>query len=303
MIMKKYIFLKLILLTFIATQIYAQNDGAGNTGLAFLKLGVGARSIAMGEAFSSVTDDATAFIYNPARLNSGMKGNVSLMHNESVQDMKTDFIAAKFPISKKFSLGVGLFTTSITGIEIRNIPGAPVDKFDSRNLSAGISLGYKINRNLSFGVTGKYLFEKIYVDEASGLAFDIGTNYAKGNYSLAVVVSNLGSVDELKNQSSKLPTSVRIGGSYRISRDKFNFILGLDGFKVFDGGSFHINAGGEAGYKDFVFLRLGYQTEYENKGLTTGIGFKYKSISIDYAFVPYKSEFGSSNTFSLGLNF
>lgn len=301
--MKKYIFLKLILLTFIATQLSAQNDGVGNTGLAFLKLGVGARSIAMGEAFSSVTDDATAFIYNPARLNSGMKSNVSLMHNESVQDMKTDFIAAKFTLSKKFSLGLGLFTTSITGIEIRNIPGAPVDKFDSRNLSAGISIGYKINRNLSVGVTGKYLFEKIYVDEASGLAFDFGTNYSKGNYSLAVVVSNLGSVDELKNQSSKLPTSVRIGGSYRISRDKFNFILGLDGFKVFDGGSFHINAGGEAGYKDFVFLRLGYQTEYENKGLTTGIGFKYKSISIDYAFVPYKSEFGSSNTFSLGLNF
>lgn len=301
--MKKYIFLKLLLISLFCNVLYAQNDGAGNTGLAFLKLGAGARSIAMGEAFSSVTDDATAFIYNPARLSSGLKSNVSLMHNESVQDLKTDFIAAKFPLSEKFTLGVGLFTTSITGIEIRNIPGAPVDKFDSRNLSTGISLGYKINKNLSLGVTGKYVFEKIYVDEASGLAFDFGTNFSKDNYSLAVVLSNLGSVDELKNQSSKLPTSVRIGGSYRLSKDKFNFILGLDGFKVLDGGSFHINAGGEAGYKDFVFLRLGYQTEYDNKGLTTGIGFKYKSINIDYAFVPYNSEFGSSNTFSLGFNF
>ncbi|MBK7255107.1 MAG: hypothetical protein IPI04_14670 [Ignavibacteria bacterium] len=47
-------------------------------------------------------------------------------------------------------------------------------------------------------------------------------------------------------------------------------------------------------------MRLGYQTEYDNKGLTTGIGFKYKSINIDYAFVPYNSEFGSSNTFRWG---
>ncbi len=301
--MKKYFILKLILLSLIFSELNAQNDGAGNTGLAFLKLGAGARSISMGEAFSSVTDDATAFIYNPSRLTVGDKINVSLMHNESVQDLKTEFIAAKFPLGKKFYMGLGLFTTSITDIEIRNIPGAAIDKFDSRNMSTGISFGYKINKNLSIGVTGKYIFEKIYVDEASGLAFDFGSNYSKGNFSLAVVVSNLGSVDELKNQSSKLPASMRLGGSYRFSKDKFNFILGLDGFKVLNGGSFHVNAGGEAGYKDFVFLRLGYQTEYENKGLTTGIGFKYKSINIDYAFVPYSSEFGSSNTFSLGFNF
>ena len=69
--MKKYIFLKLLFISLFCNVLHAQNDGAGNTGLAFLKLGAGARSIAMGEAFSSVTDDATAFIYNPARLSSG----------------------------------------------------------------------------------------------------------------------------------------------------------------------------------------------------------------------------------------
>jgi hypothetical protein len=127
-----------------------------------------------------------------------------------------------------------------------------VDNFDSRNLSTGISLGYKINKNLSVGVTGKYVFEKIYVDEAAGLAFDFGTNFSKDNYSFAVVLSNLGSVDELKNQSSKLPTSVRIGGSYRLSKDKFNFILGLDGFKVLDG-KLSYKCRRRSGYKDFVF--------------------------------------------------
>lgn len=299
---KKFI-IKIFFLTFVCSTAFAQNDGAGNSGLAFLKLGVGARSIAMGEAFSSLTDDATAFFYNPARLNFGVKSNISLMHNESVQDLKSDYIAVKFPLGEKLSLGIGLITTAITGIEIRNIPGAALEKFDSRNLATGLSLGYKVNPNLSVGITGKFLFEKIYVDEASGLGFDFGTNYTKDNYSLAFVVANLGSVNELKNQSSKLPTSVRFGASYKFSKDKFNFMIGADGFKVLDGGKFHIHGGGEAGYKDFVFLRLGYQTEYENKGLSTGIGFKYKSINVDYAFVPYKNEFGSSNTFSLGINF
>ena len=297
----------ILIIIFLSSAIYtngiAQNDGSGNTGLAFLKFGVGARAIAMGEAYSSVAEDATAFIYNPARLNFGVKSNVALMHNQSVQDLKTDFVAVKFPLGQKLAMGIGLFTTSINGIEIRNIPGASVDKFDARNLVTGVSFGYKINPNLSVGVTGKFLFEKIYVDEASGYGFDFGTNYTKDNYSLALVVSNVGSINKLRNESSKLPTLVRFGGSYKFGMDKFGFNIGVDGLKVLDGGKFHVNAGGEAGYKNFVFLRLGYQTDYYNKGLSTGIGFKYKSVNIDYAFVPFKREFGSSNSFSLGINF
>lgn len=299
----KNLFLSLIIVSVFNSYLFAQNDGTGSTGLAFLKFGAGARSIAMGEAFSSISDDATAFIYNPARLNKGIKSNLAIMHNESAQDLKTDFIAVKFPISNKISLGIGFFTSAVTDIEIRNIPGASIDKFDSRNLSTGVSMGYLLNPDLSLGLTGKFLYEKIYVDEASGIAFDMGLNYSKKNYSFAFVVSNLGSLNELKNQSTKLPASVRFGGSYLFSKDKFSFIFGLDGFKVLNGGRFHVNTGGEAGYKDFLFLRLGYQTEFENKGFTTGIGFKYKTISLDYAFVPYKTEFGTSNTISLGINF
>lgn len=295
--------IKIFLFIIICSDAFPQNDGAGNTGLSFLKLGVGARSIAMGEAYSSISEDATAYIYNPARLNFGVKSNLTLMHNASVENLNTDFVAVKFPLGEKLALGIGFFTTSINDIEIRNIPGAPIDKFDSRNLSTGVSLGYRLNPNLSIGVTGKLIYEKIYVDEASGLSFDFGTNYAIDNYSLAFVVSNLGSVNELKNQSSKLPASVRVGGSYIFSSDKFQFTLGVDGFKVLDGGNFHVHGGGEAGYKDFVFLRLGYQTNYENKGLSTGIGFKYKALDVDYAFIPHKNEFGTSNTFSLGINF
>lgn len=295
--------IKIILFVFFSSGLYAQNDGSGNTGMAFLKLGVGARAIAMGEAYSSIAEDATAYIYNPARLNFGVSSNVSLMHNISVQDLNTDYIASKFYVSDKVTLAIGFYTTSINNIEIRNIPGAAIDNFDSRNLSTGISLGYLINPNISIGVTGKFLFEKIYVDEASGLGFDFGTNYSKNNFSFAFVISNLGSMNELKLQSSKLPTSVRFGGSYKYSKNKLGLTFGLDGYKVLDGGKFHVLAGGEAGFNEFVFLRLGYQTSYDSRGFSTGIGFKYKTLTIDYAFVPYTNGFGTSNAFSLGINF
>jgi len=283
--------------------INAQNDGAGSTGLSFLKFGVSARAIAMGEAYSSITDDATAMFYNPARLCFGTKVNLSLMHNELVQDVNTDFFAVKFPVSDRVAIGVGLVTTAINNIEIRTIPGAAENTFDARNMATGVSLGYKLNQNLSIGFTGKFLYEKVYVDEASGIGFDLGTNYSKDKYSIAFAISNLGSVNELKYQSSKLPALVRFGASYKTKYNKFDFTLGADGFQILSGGTFHFLTGGEAGYKEFVFLRAGYQTGYDNRGFSTGIGFKYKAVAVDYAFVPYQNDFGNSNTFSLGLNF
>ncbi len=281
---------------------HAQNDGSANTGLAFLKLGVGARALAMGDAYSSVTEDGTAVIYNPARLNSGNNNNVTLMYNSAMKDLTNNFIGAKF-VYNKLGIGIGLLKTSVEGIEIRNIPGAPIDKFDAQNLSLNVSLCYEIYNNLSFGITSKMLYEKIYIDEASGYAFDIGTNYKKDNVSFSFVLSNLGSMNELKETSSKLPTSIRFGGAYNFFKSNLNFVFALEGYKVLDGGKLHINSGAEVCYKDILFIRAGYQTAYENKGLTTGVGLKYKGILLDYAFIPYSDSFGTSNTISLGFNF
>ena len=52
-----------------------------------------------------------------------------------------------------------------------------------------------------------------------------------------------------------------------------------------------------------IFARGGYQTKYENKSLSAGVGFKYNQFTIDYAFIPYSDSFGTGNTFSIGFNF
>lgn len=291
----------ILFLCFISSA-FAQNDGAANTGLAFLKLGIGARSIAMGEAFSSLADDGSAYIYNPARMNASENGNVTAMFNKTMLDMTTNYVGAKFRI-KKFGIGIGLLKTTVSDIEVRNTPGAPLEKFNADNFSGGISLSYEVYKNLALGITGKLLYEKIYIDEASGFGMDIGANYIFDNFSFAAVVSNIGSVNALKNAETKLPTSLRFGGSYVYKKDNFSITGALDGYKVLDGGSFHGHFGAEGGYKDFIFLRAGYMTGYENKGFTAGLGFRYKSLYLDYAFQPYSTGFGSGNSISLGYNF
>ncbi|MBI5404441.1 MAG: PorV/PorQ family protein [Ignavibacteriae bacterium] len=298
--MRKYFLTALVLL--FTANAFSQNDGSANTGLSFLKLGAGARSMAMGDAYSSVCNDGTAFIYNPARLNAGPDNNVTLMYNSAMQDLTNNYIGAKVRYSK-LGIGFGLLKTSVSDIEVRTIPGALIDKFDAQNLAMGISLSYEIYKNLSFGITSKLIYEKIYIEEASGVGFDFGTNYSRDNYSLSFVLSNLGSINELKDASTKLPSSVRFGGAYNIKKNNLDIILALEGYKVLDGGKLHINSGAEIGYKDLLYVRLGYQTAYENKGFTSGIGLKYKGILLDYAFIPYSDSFGASNTISLGFNF
>jgi len=298
----KAIYLIILFITvIISVPSYSQNDGSANTGLSFLKSGTGARSVAMGEAYSSISDDAISILYNPALTNSG-NSNVSISHNISMLDFKSTFVGTKFLFSN-FGIGIGLLRAGVDDIEVRTVPGAPLEKFNSQNLSLNVSAAYQIYQNFSVGLTSKLIYEKIYIDEASGRGFDIGTAYTKANLALTFAVSNIGSMNALKDVSTKLPTGVRFGGGYFYPANDLKFVFAIEGFKVLDGGKFHIHTGAEAGYKDFIFLRAGYQTNYENKGLSAGIGFKYKGLNIDYAFIPYSNSFGTGNTFSIGYNF
>jgi hypothetical protein len=112
-------------------------------------------------------------------------------------------------------------------------------------------------------------------------------------------------MSELKSQATKLPSAIRLGGSYNfyLVGISSKLTVGVDGYKVLDGGKFHANTGAELLYKDFLALRVGYQSGYENKSITTGIGLKYKAFALDYAFVPYKFSQGSSHTITIGTNF
>lgn len=298
------IFYFLASITLLSAGIFAQNDGAGNTGLSFLKLGVTSRSISLGDAVVSSSNDASATHYNPAALFNGRKVNVLFMHNSNIIGIRTEYLAAKVTLSK-LALGLSLNNTSVNDIEIREIPGQLEGTFNAQNFAMGLSGAYKINDKLSIGITAKFLFEKIYVDNSSGYAFDFGGLYSDKNFSVGAALANFGKMNALRSYSTKLPASVRIGGSYLLGFKKISSSLriAVDGYKVLDGGKFHANTGAEFLYKDFLAIRAGYQSGYDDRSLTTGIGLKYKAFNLDYAFIPYKYSLGSSHTFTLGTSF
>ena len=107
----------LLILVFSFGSVFAQNDGAGNTGLSFLKLGVSSRAVSLGEAVVSNSYDASATHYNPAALFLGSDVNAIFMHNEQILGVRTEYLAAKIKLGK-VALGLGMNNTSVSDIEV-----------------------------------------------------------------------------------------------------------------------------------------------------------------------------------------
>jgi hypothetical protein len=227
------------------------------------------------------------------------------MHKEWIQDVKTDFLSISTSLNN-FSFGVSVNITSVNDIPLRKVSGPPLGTFDARNAAFGISGAYKIDQSLSFGMTAKYLYEKILVDEATGYAVDLGGFYqTPWDVQLALVVNNLGSMNALDKEASMLPTSIRAGGAYQLGIKSMNgnvtFATDVVSFTLEN--KSHMHFGTEFDYRNLIAVRFGYQTGYDAKSFSTGIGIHYGMLQLDYAFVPFKSDLGSTHTISLGFEF
>ncbi len=288
----------------ISSTVFAQS--AGNTGLSFLKFGFGARNIAMGDAGASASNDLSALYYNPARLTLFELNEVMFMHSEWIQDVTSEEFGIKWDM---FGLpwAIGLNYTSVSDIEIRTRPGDPDSKFNANYFFGSLSTGFYVWEELSFGTTIKYLYEGLLSDEANGWGFDFGLNYnlpVKG-LTVSTVIKNLGSLNALRNEETQLPTDFRFGSAYNfdVESAKLDFVAVAELQSYLDTDDIHFNLGGDIIYDELLALRVGYQSGYEAKGFTAGLGLMWGNLRFDYAYMPFSLGLGNANLFSLQFRF
>jgi len=293
-----------ILIIFVVPLTLAQS--AGSSGLSFLKFGFGARNIAMGDAGASASNDLSALFYNPARLNSVEMNEVMFMHNEWIQDVRSEVGGIKWNM---FSLpwAVGFNVTSVDDIEVREIPGEPVSTFNANYFFMSLSSGFTVINDLDFGASIKYLYEGLLNNQASGIGFDFGLNYKTpvNGLTASTVIKNIGSMNALRNEETKLPADFRLGSSYQfdVESAKLDIITAAEFQKYLDADDIHFNLGGDIVYDQLLALRAGYQTGYESRGFTAGLGIMWGGLRFDYAFMPFSLGLGNANLFSLQFKF
>ena len=301
--------MKKILLALAIFLVFYSNVSAqgGLDGLTFLKLGVGGRSLGMGEAYSAIANDPAATYYNPAAMSLSKSSQILLMHKSWFQDVNTEYFAAQTPW-ENFAFGISINSTSVDNIEIRTAPGPAEGTFTSRNASVGLSASYSFDSSFAVGATLNYLYEKILINDASGLGFNIGAIYqGPEDIRLAVAVNNLGSMSALREDATKLPTSIKVGAARTMPVTSIGpastATAAVDIVDYTVEKKAHVQIGGEINYEQTFAARLGYLTGYDSRSFTAGVGVYYGLVNLDYAYASFQYDLGTTHTFSLGFKF
>ena len=281
-------------------------DNPANSGLSFLKLGAGSRAVGMGEAYVALANDASATYWNPAGLANLSSTELLFTHNRWLQDITNEFAAVGFRV-KKNAFGISFMSNTIGGIERRVKASAePLDVLTAHDIMFGLSYARELGESLRLGTTVKYLYQKIYVESATGFAVDFGLQYATPLQGLktGLVVQNFGVMSKLYEESTRLPQTIRVGLAYQLPVQILSgeLLLATDWMKILDSAS-HLNFGFEYNFIKYFALRFGYQTGFEDKGIHGGFGVGFNRYRLDYAFVPFSSDLGNSHRISFGIEF
>ena len=297
----------LLILVVLLGKVSVAASNAGRTAADFLLIGVDARAAGMGGAYSAVSDGVSAAYWNPAGLTSLKGGEVILGHFSLYQDINMEHGSLAWQLSDRVTMAASVSYLGYGTIDGRDINGLSIGEISAYDFCGGISAGYAISPEISVGLTGKFINQKLDDLNGSTFAFDIGSRYQHEKFSVAVVLSNLGPDQKFESVSEPLPSVGRLGIAVRPM--KADLLASIEFEKRFHGGSV-VRQGFEFGFSDQYFIRGGYNyyANQDNRsfgsGLFLGAGVRFNRVQLDYAYTPtehYSSE--DLHRFSLILKF
>src|SRR5262249_29461535 len=135
---------------------------AGN----FLKIGVGARAVGMGEAFVAVANDPSTVYWNPAGVASIIRRELAVSHVEWPADISVEHLAYIVPVKKLGgSIGVhmGVVHTDIQQTT-SDQPFGTGKTLTYSDWDAGLTYGRRLTDRLLVGVGAKMVHEDFGTD-------------------------------------------------------------------------------------------------------------------------------------------
>ncbi len=281
----------------------------GDSAAAFLRIGVGARPAAMGEAYAGVDGDILSLYSNPAGLASLKTYQFSVTHAFWLDSTNYSNFAGGAPLFNGYmALGLsGLFYGEIDKYKSDGSEGdgsySPSDMAVSVSYARDDLIG-----DVSVGGTFKLVTSQIDSENATAVAVDIGAMKKIGDLNAGLSVQNIGTEMKYRNEGDPLPLIGRLGASYPFSLGSFN-MQGVAETNFSRDVPFKFNAGINADYPAgdmLVSLRLGLKSYAEGldawSHLATGMGLVYENIVFDYAFASFE-DLGMTHRVSLGYRF
>ncbi len=276
---------------------------SGSKSLTFLNIAPNARVAAMGEGFTALADDVSAVYWNPAGLGILKNTEVGINYNLYFEDMSY----INFQFAGVFDFGtIGLNVSSFNYGSIDNyINGNLMSSIKPSDMSVSLSYGFKMIRDLYFGITGKYISEKL-TDNYKGISIagDAGLLYCDflgiiKNLNFAVIAMNIGSGPKFDSEKNDLPMTLKGGFAYKLRFARsiaklkdINFTIDLIMPSDSDSG---IRYGTELWWYNLpgridAAVRFGIKAPQDlgfTSGITFGGGIRLFNVQIDYALVDF----------------
>ena len=325
----KYLTIFIMFLGILAGSTYAQlfptlgEQRAGISTAQFLKIGVGGRATAMGDAFVAVANDASALYWNPAGMAQMKKNQVIVAHNEWLVDISHEFLGATYRLSSNDVIGVSLTALHMDDMEVttETEPFGTGQYFSFGDVAISFSYARKMTEQFSFGATVRYMEETLAELKMRGVMVDFGTYYwtGLGSTRFAVTISNFGNElapdgdvvlfgdrEQSEWQSFSPPTMFRFGLAMEpYQNDQHRLTTSVQLNHPNDNGE-NVSLGAEYAWKEIFFARGGYKINVEGQGLTLGAGLhipiSHSDVTVDYAYADF-AELGSAHRFSLLFGF
>ncbi|MFH1566914.1 MAG: PorV/PorQ family protein [Gemmatimonadota bacterium] len=267
---------------------------AAPAGLTFLRLGSGARAMALGEAVTAL-EDGEAASYNPAALIG--RTRVGLTHGQWVQDIRHEYLTGAWGRGAG-AVGLSVQASLADGLERRVGPAAePLGAFGVYEWAAGAAWARPAGPRLRLGAAAKVLRQSVYAESATGLAADLGFLYdLSPGAVLGGAVRNLGAMSHLDREATDLPLQARAGAALRPGRQ----LLVTADAQWTRGAAASLHLGTEWAVDHRLVLRAGYQTA-DARDLSFGLGVAGRGWVLDYAFVPLSAGLGEGHRLALSF--
>jgi hypothetical protein len=321
-------------------QTFTQNvSKRGSTAAGFLEIGVGARAIGMGGAYTAVGADPSAIFWNVGGIGKATRPGFFFNHTQWLADTRFDYLGFVYPISGFGTIGVSLTSLSMNDMDVTTVeyPEGNGQKFGAGDYAFGLAYAINLTERFSIGLHPKVIYEYIWDMTAVGFAIDLGVHYVtpfKG-ITIGFAMTNFGPKINMSGENNRvlydydpnstgnndrvpallesdywsLPLNFTLGLQYQlINSEMHRVILALDAQHP-NNNYEKVNLGLEYMLAGNYALRVGYKSLFlsdSEESLTLGAGIRYPILGnvvlyADYAY----ADFGileRVHKFSLGID-
>lgn len=263
---------------------------AGDAGLLFLRFGMGTREAAMGGAGVASAEGAAAAYWNPSLAALGGPGTSVLLQQQSWLGT-FDYSAASLMHTGSFgAFGLtyaGFYSEEIDRYSADNV-GIPEGTFSPYDLAFGASYSRALSSQFAVGVQAKVVHEKIDIHSGTVVLADVFGAWRVERLPglhLGFSATNLGGQMTLNQEPFDAPQTVTVGMAYAarsgVLADRLTLAADV---AFFNDGNEKAHLGGEFKLVRELALRAGYRVNYQNQGLTAGMGLRWREVGVGYAY-------------------